>query len=211
MRQNAAFRASAYMSGTVVSEWFGLAFEQLHPLLQSLHRHGGKLRGPIDIGFGQGLSGIAGRRLARRLGIPCDGNGHMLEVTIDHRGALLHWDRRLDDGHGFRSTFRPYGRWPDGGWIEDTAAIALRLQVEVIDGGWYWRCIGAQLGRWRLPRWLLPRSEAYKRIEDGRYRFSVSFALPLLGEIVSYGGLLDAVPAPLPARPEEQLALDGNQ
>jgi hypothetical protein len=187
------------MSGTVVSDWFGPAFAQLHPLLQSLHRHGGKLRGPVGIGFGRGLAGIAGRRLARKLGIPRDGDSHMLEVTIGHDDAVLHWDRRFDDGHCFASTFRPYGHWPEGGWIEVTAAISLRLQVDVIDGGWYWRCVGAQRGHWSIPRWLLPRSEAYKRIEDGRYRFSVSFALPLLGEVLHYGGLLDAVASPSPA------------
>ncbi len=69
------------------------------------------------------------------------------------------------------------------------------LQVDIVDGGWHWRwrCIGAQRGRWRLPRWLLPRSEAFKRVEGGHYRFSVSFALPLLGEVPRYGGLLHAV------------------
>jgi hypothetical protein len=199
------------MSGTIVSEWFGPDFERLHPLLQSLHQHGGKLRGPVDIGFGHGLAGVAGRRLARKLGIPCDGNEHVLEVTISHDNAVLHWDRRFDDGHCFVSTFRPYGQWPDGGWIEDTAAIVLRLQVDVIDGGWYWRCIGAQLGRWPIPRWLLPRSEAYKRIEDGRYRFSVSFALPLLGEVLRYGGLLQEVAPASSSASELQQSEERNQ
>jgi hypothetical protein len=180
------------MSDTAVSHWFGPAFGRLHPLLQDLHRHGGTLRGPIAIRFGRGVAGVAGRRFARRLGIPCDGGEHVLEVTIRHDDDALHWDRRFDDGHCFASTFRPCGHWPDGGWIEATAVIALHLQVDVIDGGWHWRCIGARFGRWPVPRWLLPRSEAYKRIEAGHYRFSVSFALPLLGEIVRYGGLLDA-------------------
>lgn len=68
--------------------------------------------------------------------------------------------------------------------------IALKLQVDIIDGSWHWRCIGAQRGHWRVPRWLLPRSEAFKRIEGDRYRFSVSFALPLMGEVLRYDGLL---------------------
>jgi hypothetical protein len=40
--------------------------------------------------------------------------------------------------------------------------------------------------------WLVPRSRAYKRIEDGRYRFFVGFTLPFLGEVFSYSGLLEA-------------------
>lgn len=176
---------------TVVSQWFGPAFGRLHPLLQALHRRGGRLRGPVAIRFGRGPAGMVGRRLARKLGIPGDGGEHALEVTIAHHDGALHWTRRFDDGRVFASVFRPYGRWPEGGWIEDTAVIALLLQVDVIDGGWYWRCVGARRGGLRLPRWLVPRSQAYKRIEDGRYRFGVSFALPLFGDVLAYGGLLD--------------------
>jgi hypothetical protein len=176
---------------TAVSMWFGpAAFSRLHPLLQSLHRDGGRLQGPVEIRFGRGLAGIAGRRIARKLGIPVDNGEHTLEVTIGHADGALQWDRRFDDDHRFPSTFHPRGHWPDGCWVEDTAAIALHLQVDVIDGGWHWRCIGARMGRWPIPRWLLPRSDAHKRIEDGRYRFSVGFALPLLGEVLRYGGWL---------------------
>ncbi|MFK2903950.1 DUF4166 domain-containing protein [Dyella ginsengisoli] len=183
---------------TAVSRWFGSAFGQLHPQLQTLHRRGGTLHGPLTIRFGRGLVGVFGRRLARKLGIPTDGTVHRLQVGIHHLDGRLHWDRRFDDGARFASTFRPYGRWPDGGWIEETGAITLRLQVDVVDGGWQWRCIGARLGRWPLPLWLLPRTHAGKRIEAGDYRFDVSIALPLLGEVLGYGGLL-------------QLADDGDQ
>jgi len=181
------------MTETAVSTWFGEGFAQLHPLLQDLHRHGGRLRGPVQIRIGRGIAGWMGRRLASKLGVPTDaGHAHALEVTIHHKDGLLHWDRRFDDAHSFPSTFRPVGHWPDGHWIEDTSAIALLLQVEIIDGGWYWRGIGARRGRLRLPAWLLPRGDAYKRIEQGRYRFAVSFALPVIGELLAYEGLLEA-------------------
>ncbi|WP_266171490.1 DUF4166 domain-containing protein [Dyella subtropica] len=181
------------MTETAVSAWFGDGFERLHPLLQDLHRHGGRLHGPVRIRIGRGVAGWVGRRLARKLGVPVDeGRAHTLKVSIHHTDGQLHWDRRFDDAHHFPSTFRPVGRWPDGYWVEDTSAIALLLQVEVIDGGWYWRCVGATRGPLRLPAWLLPRGDAYKRIEQGQYRFSVSFALPLLGELLAYEGLLDA-------------------
>jgi len=183
---------------TAVSRWFGPAFAQLHPQLQALHRRGGKLQGPLTIRFGRGLAGILGRRLARKLGIPTDGAAHRLQVGIHHLDGHLHWDRRFDDGARFASTFHPYGQWPDGGWIEQTGAITLRLQVDVVDGGWQWRCIGARIGGWPLPLRLLPRTRAGKRIEADDYRFDVSIALPLLGEVLGYGGLL-------------QLAGDGDQ
>lgn len=177
---------------TATSAWFGTNFARLHPRLQALHREGGVLRGAVMISFGRGLAGVVGRRMARKLGIPTRGEDHQVEVSIHHDGGVLHWDRCFDGLQRFPSTFHPVGHWPHGYWIEDTSAVSLALQVDVIDGGWYWRCIGARLGRCRAPTWLLPRSEAFKRIEDDRYRFSVSFALPLLGEVPRYGGLLRA-------------------
>lgn len=177
---------------TASSVWFGTGFAQLHPRLQTLHLEGGVLRGAVAISFGGGLAGVVGRRIARKLGIPTEGIHHQLQVTIAHHGDVLHWDRCFDGGQRFPSTFRSVGHWPDGHWIEETSAISLVLQVDVLDGGWYWRCIGARRGRWQIPTWLLPRSEAFKRIENDRYRFSVSFALPWLGEVLRYGGLLRA-------------------
>lgn len=177
---------------TASSRWFGEHFARLHPRLQALHIDGGVLDGSVRIAFGRGLAGVLGRRIARKLGIPTTGTDHQLQVTIAHRGDVLHWDRRFDDAQEFPSTFRPVGHWPDGYWVEATSAISLLLQVDIIDGGWHWRCIGARRGSWRVPTWLLPRSEAFKRIEHDGYRFSVSFSLPLLGEVLRYGGLLHA-------------------
>lgn len=43
-----------------------------------------------------------------------------------------------------------------------------------------------------MPAWLLPRSNAYKYIDDGQYRFHAEFSSPLLGRLLSSGGLLQA-------------------
>ncbi len=102
------------------------------------------------------------------------------------------WQRRFDDGAEMISRFVPYGAFPAGGWIERTGPLQLDLGVDIADGGWHWRLRGA---RWRglpLPASLLPRTEAGKRIIDGRYDFVVDFRLPLLGRILRYEGVLDA-------------------
>jgi hypothetical protein len=65
------------------------------------------------------------------------------------------------------------------------------LNVSVIDGGWFWHIVSARLWGKPLPLWLMPRVTAYKRIEDDKYRFHVGFALPILGEALSYSGLLE--------------------
>ncbi len=184
--------ASGDSPDNVVTRWFGSAFSQLHPLLQTLHRRGGVLRGDIAIDTGRGLAGLIGRRLARRLGMPVDRSRCGFEVQIAHEADALLWRRRFDNGSSMVSRFVPYDRFPTGSWTEQTGPLQLRLGVDVVDGGWHWRLREARWQGWRIPLALLPRSQAGKRIVDGRYAFEVDFRLPLLGSILRYGGLLDA-------------------
>jgi Domain of unknown function (DUF4166) len=177
---------------TAVTAWFGPRFPALHPLLQALHRRGGRLSGTIGIECGRGLAGWVGRRLARRLGIPTDRTERGFAVEIRHGDGVLEWHRQFDDGSRVTSLFRPIGTWPEGCWSETTGPLRLTLTVDVIEGGWHWRPLSATLGRLPLPIALFPRAEAYKRIEAGRYRFVVAFTVPGLGMVLRYGGLLDA-------------------
>jgi hypothetical protein len=174
-----------------VTTWFGESFGSLHPRLQALHRGNGKLRGPVTFWFGQGVAGAFGRRLARHLGIPDTAGEHELDVDIGHDGTTMWWNRRFDQSHALRSSFRPVGAWPDGHWIENTDPMQFTLTVAVVEGGWYWRIVGARLRGVPLPLWLTPRVTAYKRIEDDKYRFHVGFALPIIGAVMSYSGLLE--------------------
>lgn len=175
-----------------VMHWFGSGFAQLDPLLQALHSRDSRLRGQVVLRFGAGLGGVLGRHLARRLGFPQRSGPHRLEVVIGHDETTLRWHRCFDDAHCAQSSFSPHGRWPDGYWIERSGPLELELGVDVREGGWHWRTRAARYRGMRIPQRLMPRSTAYKRIENGRYRFHVAFCLPVLGEMVSYDGLLEA-------------------
>jgi hypothetical protein len=196
--------ASRAEETSLVSDWFGAAYERLHPLLQQLHRHrASRLEGTVGMRFGRGLAGVLGRRLARRLGMPAVAGPQRLVVDVSHDATLMHWQRRFGDGHAVLSLFRPVGHFPDGHWVEDTGRIALTLQVDIAADGWDWRLVGARMRGKAVPLWLLPRFSAYKRVVDGRYSFHVGFALPVLGDLMAYEGLLDPVPvggasAPMP-------------
>ncbi len=180
------------MNTRLVADWFGDSFGTLHPLLQQLHRHGGQLSGTVEVTIPSGLTGVLGRRLAYKLGIPTQGRMHALVVTISHSGDGLHWDRCFDAQTSMQSIFQPIGIRQNGYWIESTGPVKLFLTVDTTNGGWQWRCLKMKLGWLRLPMFLFPNSTAYKTIESGRYRFHVGFALPFLGTILSYGGLLTA-------------------
>jgi len=182
------------IDGNSVTAWFGEEFSRLHPLLQALHRDSGRLGGPVSLQFGRGLAGALGRHLVRKLGMPDVAGQHYLAVEIGHDATTLWWHRTFDRVHQLRSSFRPHGHWPEGHWIENTGPLEVKLAVDVTEGGWYWRVIAIRLRGIRAPLWLIPRATAYKRIEDGRYRFFVGFSLPVLGEAFSYSGLLEASP-----------------
>lgn len=157
-----------------------------------LHREGGVLRGVIVITQGRGLAGWLGKRLSRKLGIPLDNPECGFEVTIQHSDTALYWNRRFAGGSEMVSVFYPMGVWPDGCWIEHIGFMRMRLTVDVIDGGWYWRMLGISIGGLTIPGWLFPRTRAYKRIEHDKYSFFVGFELPVLGTLLSYSGQLDA-------------------
>lgn len=178
-------------ASTLVSRWFGPQFTALHPLLQRLHLHGGRLVGNVDLAFGRGAAGMAGRRVARKTGLPLSAGRLPLEVDISHTDSALVWSRRFGGAaHPMVSLFEPVGHWPDGFWRERAGPLQLELTVDVRDGGWHWRMRGARLHGVPLPVGLLPRSRAGKWIEDGAYRFEVAFGAPLVGTLLRYGGTL---------------------
>jgi hypothetical protein len=173
-----------------VEAWFGDGFARLHPLLQALHRDGGRLEGVVRFRTGRGLAGVIGRRAMWRLGIDPGTPEQRLVVDIRHVDGALRWARRFGSGSEAVSWFRPIGRWPDGCWEERAGPLRLRLAVDTEGGGWSWRQIGCRLWALPLPAWLAPGVDAGKRIDAGHYRFDVAIRLPLLGEILAWGGHL---------------------
>lgn len=173
---------------SVVEDWFGAAFATLHPRLQALHREGGTLTGPVEFETGRGLGRLLGWIALRRLRIDPAAGPHTLTVRIRHDAQGLHWARRFNGGRELVSLFRPHGQWPSGYWIERAGPLALKLDVDFVDGGWRWRPLEYRLCGRGLPRALCPRVEAGKRIVGDAYRFDIRIALPGLGTVLAYGG-----------------------
>lgn len=179
------------MQHEIVRDWFEDDFSKLDPLLQKLHLSGGELSGNIDISYGKGISGLIGKRLAKKIKLPSQGKHHLL-VSISHSSKGLHWNRKFNDNKIVESLFVPFGNHNNGYWIETTGPMTMKLTVDIINGGWFWRCIKVTLFGLPIPLFLTPASQAYKLVENGKYIFNVSFTYPLLGSLVSYKGVLTA-------------------
>jgi len=179
------------MKNKIVKNWFGSNFNELHPLLQKLHIYGGELSGDVSISYGSGLSGLIGKRLAKKMQLPSAGN-HQLLVSISHTQAGLHWNRAFNDNKVVESLFAPTGNKENGYWLETTGPLLMKLTVDIVDGGWVWRCLSIKLFGLPVPLWLIPHARAFKYVKNNKYIFQVSFSYPLLGSLVSYKGELDA-------------------
>ena len=177
------------MPSELVRNWFGGKFNDLHPLLQKLHLEGGNLEGEVEIAYGQGLAGMIGGRLAKKMNLPEAGT-HQLVVSISHDRDGLHWGRSFNNENVVLSVFKPVGSIDNGHWVETTGPLTMHLTVDVNNGGWYWRCRKVRFLGVPVPIWLIPKTNAYKVIEEGQYRFHVEFSLPVVGSLVSYQGLL---------------------
>ena len=97
-------------------------------------------------------------------------------------------------------SIRPAGAWPDGTAFGPSRPGPVRpglAAVEVIEGAWYRRCRKGWLHGVRLPLVLFPQSAAYRCVEDGRYRFRMTFTMPLLGSVLACGGCRKASPRAL--------------
>jgi len=123
------------------------------------------------------------------------GSSNRLQVSIYSQDGALHWDRRFNEHAEFKSVFVPVGHYPDGYWLESTGALRLRLGVSIVNGGWHWQHRGTRLWRMPLPKWLAPRTVAYKEVRNGMYHFHVELVFPLFGRVLSYGGSLGLDPS----------------
>jgi hypothetical protein len=141
--------------------------------------------------------------IARLIGalfrLPRAGRDLPLTVKFIARGGSETWERTFA-GRIMRSQLSR-GRIP--GEIKErfgpfTFAIRLRwdgerLQYEMAGG----RFLGV-----RLPRALLPRSDAFESVENGVFRFDVRLGLPVIGLLAHYRGWLKPDPGAFSAEVE---------
>lgn len=174
---------------TITESWFGPSFDQLHPDLQAIHRFGGKLSGKVSLHYGKGIAGFLGKRIAKRMGVAALKSPSDFEVFIEHNQYAMTWRRIFDSTAVCESMFVPVGEFPAGYWIEKTGAVSVELGVRVEYGAWHWDCRRVLLHGVALPGFMRPVVKAHKRIEGGKYCFSVEFSHPWLGVLFGYEGV----------------------
>lgn len=127
------------------------------------------------------------RRIARLAGFPDASGTFPIAVTMR---VVAHgretWERRIGPTV-LRSTLAALGK----DLIEERVGIACFNMRLVADAqGLAMTVVSGRIGRVPIPQALLPRSRARETERDGEFHFDVPIALPLLGRMVRYAGML---------------------
>jgi len=179
--------------GTIVQDWFGERFSELHPMIQELHTDDHRLKGVCQLEYSNGFAGKLGRSFGKKMNMPTQSGETELIVDMHHTDESLLWSRQFGATKNVISTFIPVGRFPDGGWREKTDDIEINLGVEIKNGAWHWVQNSVRLRGAPVPSIFSPKVTAYKDVLDGKYCFRVEFALPKIGRLFKYSGLLEVV------------------
>jgi hypothetical protein len=152
------------------------AVRQMHDVLRDGGAHG---RATVTLG-----THPLARLVARAVGFPTAGE-HALHVRFAEAEGVETWTRTFS-GRAFSSRLRQVGPHLE----ERFGPLRFRFALPADDGGLTMRMVGWRLGVLPLPLALAPVSAAREWAQDGRFRFDVPIALPLVGPVVRYTGWL---------------------
>ncbi|MBN8812417.1 MULTISPECIES: SDR family oxidoreductase [unclassified Sphingomonas] len=160
----------------------GARFARLPEQVRAMHALCGDAgaEGEGEVRRGRGLAWLVGRVM----GFPPSGS-YPLRVAFAARNGKECWTRDFG-GHAFSSELGQAGQ----GVAERFGPLRFAFDLPSDDKG-----LRMVLRRWSafgvpMPRLLAPRIAAREWQEDGRFRFEVGVALPLLGAVVHYTGWL---------------------
>jgi Domain of unknown function (DUF4166)/Saccharopine dehydrogenase NADP binding domain len=166
----------------------------------ALHQHFGTLPEPIRIihersrcfsasgrcDVDHGANPLA-RLVSALFRLPRTGRDLPLTVTFIARGGAEIWERSFA-GRIMRSHLSR-GRIP-GEISERFGPFAFTIRLRWDGTRLHYEMAGGRFLGIRLPRALLPRSDAYESVENGMFRFDVRLGLPLIGLLAHYRGWL---------------------
>ncbi|MEZ5960936.1 MAG: DUF4166 domain-containing protein [Hyphomonadaceae bacterium] len=164
----------------------GSDFEQAPAIVRAMHRAGPvtRLKGVAKVA---GADSLLASLFARMFGLPPEGAETPVQVTMRLDPTKETWTRRFGERR-MESRLR-YVR--PGVVSESFGPFTFDMKVSVAAGALAMKIIGWRLGPIPLPAWLAPRSTATEtQDEQGRFRFDVPIALPLLGRLTHYSGWL---------------------
>jgi hypothetical protein len=175
----------ARRSRLIFPRLLGRSLLRLPTTVQALHLCGGvrNYRGRVTITRGRNW---LARLCALVTGMPPAMTDAPLSVEILAAAKRERWTRDFD-GHRMRSTM-----WRRKGLLcERLGLVTFKFRLGAVDGVLTWTVERVSALGIPLPARWFDGVSAREFEQDGRYRFDVTAALPLAGELVHYSGWLD--------------------
>jgi len=183
----------------------GARFDEAAPAVRTAHRGGPvtRLRGAARV---EGATSPLAALFARLFGMPGAAENVPVQVTVRLDAEQEVWTRRFGER---RMTSRLRAIAP-GVVRESFGPFGFDVKVSVDGGVLAMTIVGWRLGQIPLPAYLAPRSTATETQDaEGRFRFDVPIALPLIGRLTHYSGWLIAEEVEAEPAPSEREADDG--
>ena len=168
----------------------GQDFRALPEPIRAIHDRGRRFSASGRCDVDHGANPVA-RLIGALFRLPRAGRDLPLTVTFIARGKAETWERNFG-GHIMRSHLRP-DRVP-GQIVERFGPVAFAIRLRWHGARLRYEMMGGRFLGIPLPRALLPRSEAFERVENGEFRFDVRLSLPLVGLLAHYRGWLKPDP-----------------
>ncbi|MEZ5955747.1 MAG: DUF4166 domain-containing protein [Hyphomonadaceae bacterium] len=165
----------------------GADFETAPPIVRDSHRAGPvtRLAGEAEV---KGASSLLASLFARLFGMPPASAATPVRVTMRLDADKEVWTRRFGERR-MKSRLRFVC---PGVVSESFGPFTFDMKLAVTSGSLSMAIIGWRMGPIPLPRWLAPRSVATESQDaQGRFRFDVPIALPLIGRLTHYSGWLE--------------------
>jgi hypothetical protein len=196
-RHNFGIRTDITLLHSPFETALGVAFDAAPPAVRAVHRGGPvtRLRGEAKV---QGASSPVAAIFARLFGMPAAAETVPIRVTMRLDADKEVWTRQFGDRR-MESRLRFVA---PGIVRESFGPFDFDMKVSVEQGVLAMTIVGWRIGPIPLPALLAPRSSATEtEDEQGRFRFDVPIALPLIGRLTHYSGWLvqeevEAAPAP---------------
>lgn len=180
------FRKGDDSAAPLYRQILGPALDRLPDKVRTLHdaSQSRKWEGNAEVRRGKGMFA---KLICRMIGFPKDSPKSSVSVAFTPEKGGERWTRTFD-GKAFTS-FQKRGEGKNSYLLlERFGIIEVALALVVDEDKLFliprrWSVLGLP-----LPKFLLPSGESFETEEDGRFRFDIEIAAPLVGLIVSYRG-----------------------
>lgn len=168
----------------LIEEHLGPAYANLDEVLKRAHTGAIKLTGNVSVTRGN----VIARWLCDLLRLPPSAASVQLTVNGQHFPDQMLWDRDFG-GIKMRSRFFKEG----AALAEQFGPLKLWMKLTVDNGSLRYTLIKTTILGMTLPARWAPRVMAFEAQAADFYQFGVEVSLPIIGKLITYGGMLSLI------------------